>query len=103
MQVRKTDTVARLGGDEFVMLFEGLGNDPGIARQAALVLAETCRAAVATPYKLDLPGMPDWQISISIGVALFLGEERPVSLILEEADRGLYAAKRAGRNTIRFC
>ena len=100
-QVRKSDTVARFGGDEFVILFEHLGNNASAAKIAALALGRACRHAISAPYKLDVPGLPDWQITVSIGISLFHGESQAADAVLDAADKALYAAKRAGRNAVR--
>ena len=92
-QQRLSDTgfVARMGGEEFLVVLPGVG-----AAEAAARL-ETLRQAVAghrwRPVTGNLP------VTVSIGAVTTLGHDMPATL-LAEADRGLYAAKNAGRNRV---
>jgi diguanylate cyclase (GGDEF)-like protein len=85
---RKLDFLFRAGGEEFLLLLSG-------TRFAdAFAVAEELRALV-----IDAELVPEWQLSISVGVAeLALGDT--VDGWLEEADAALYRAKRAGRNRV---
>jgi diguanylate cyclase (GGDEF)-like protein len=92
---RGNDLVARYGGEEFAVLLSD-----GDARLACIV-AERLRAAVA---KMALPheGAGDGAIvTISLGLATTC-PENPTNIrtLIEDADRNLYAAKRAGRNRV---
>lgn len=86
---RAGDSVARYGGEEFAVIVSGS------ALSGVLALAERLREAVEA-----LP-LPEGSISISVGV----GYLHPPALasadqLLADADAGLYAAKRAGRNQV---
>ncbi len=98
-QVRANDTVARLGGDEFVVLLDDLPPDPAAAAHDAALVAEKIRAAIAAPYALR--GHVHHS-SPSIGVCLFDGARPVADELLRRADAAMYAAKRAGRNAVRF-
>jgi diguanylate cyclase (GGDEF)-like protein len=93
--VRSSDLAVRYGGEEFVCLLANT-NETG-----AKVLAERIRAAVAsTP--LQLANGTQVSVTVSLGCATFSsrhGFENAFEL-LREADRCLYAAKRAGRNQV---
>lgn len=92
---RPGDLVARYGGEEVVVLL------PETDDAGAVVVAEAIRAAVLA---LDIPheGNPVGRVSISAGVAARLPGDSAAdgAGLLQRADRGLYAAKAAGRNTI---
>jgi len=86
---RGGDSVARYGGEEFAVIV------PGSPLSGVLALAERLREAVEA-----LP-LPEGPVSISVGV----GYLHPPALasadqLLADADAGLYAAKRAGRNQV---
>lgn len=85
----------RYAGDEFALVL------PGMARDAALELADTLRAAVA---KDDYEGanLPDGlRPSLSIGIACF-PEDAPAGGddLTETADKALYHSKRTGKNKV---
>ena len=84
--IRGGDELARWGGDEFVVI------QPATDRAGAARAAERLRAAIA-----DAP-IGDTAITISVGWAHWAGDT-PDDL-LARADRALYKAKDAGRNTI---
>ncbi len=92
---RPGDVVARWGGEEFLVLCRGL--DP----EGAAIVAERLRAAVSTAQPLPEAGAP---VTVSIGFAglpFRPGGEGPLAArdALAAADRALYAAKHAGRDT----
>lgn len=101
---RATDLVARWGGEEFVVLLPQTDTDN------ATQLAERLRQAVAA-LAIPCPASPTGKVSVSIGVAGFClphlehphdycaGHTSPTVLV-ETADRMLYAAKAAGRNRV---
>jgi diguanylate cyclase len=85
---RTLDQVFRSGGEEFVLLLSGT------TFADAFTVAEELRALVR-----DAALIPEWDLSISIGVAE-LALEQSADAWLEEADAALYRAKRAGRNRV---
>ncbi len=88
--LRPSDSLIRWGGEEFVILARQCGLDAGVA------LAEKVRALVASdPFDAAGP------VTVSIGVAEFLPDD-DLDAWLGRADAGLYAAKAAGRNTVRI-
>lgn len=92
--VREVDTVARIGGDEFVVVLSSIGGAADAER-----LAEKLVAGIGEPMRVL--GMPI-ECSASIGVALFGGGELTAAELLRRADRAMYVAKEAGRNTYRM-
>jgi len=93
--IREEDTIARFGGDEFVAIL------PGADCWDAEPVAERCRRAVeAAALSLEGGSGP---ITVSVGVAQHVGSLSPApEEIIARADRALYRAKAAGRNTIRI-
>ena len=85
---RQLDLIFRAGGEEFVLLL------PGTRFNDAFAVAEELRALV-----LDAGLLPDWELSISVGVAE-LAIEQSARAWIDEADNALYRAKRAGRNRV---
>jgi diguanylate cyclase (GGDEF)-like protein len=78
----------RYGGEEFAMLVQGADEAMGTA------LAERLRAAVAIG---DYQGPP---VTVSIGVAEWRHGHGSLEAAIGQADKALYAAKRAGRNRV---
>jgi len=106
--VREMDTVARFGGDEFVVLLSDLKADKAESAAQASLIAEKIRISLSEPYRLTIKhdGETDTtvehQCTASIGVALFINHEASQDDILKWADKAMYQAKEAGRNSIRF-
>ncbi|MDR0465522.1 MAG: diguanylate cyclase [Treponema sp.] len=91
---RPADFVARWGGEEFVVLL------PNTPLQGARDIAENIRASVeSTPIQSD--NGPVINITISIGVnSIIPSRMDSIDAFLSGADKGLYAAKEAGRNKV---
>ena len=97
---RKNDLLFRYGGEEFVVLL------PDAPLEDGFLVADKLRLAVRA---LELPHEqgPCGIITISAGVASLTGEEAhclsdPASELIRLADRALYEAKGAGRDTVRI-
>jgi diguanylate cyclase (GGDEF)-like protein len=84
--IRAVDHAARLGGDEFCVLASEQG------MKSAGVLAERLAAAVTS--EVASPGEPP--VSISVGVAACPEHGEEADVLIETADRAMYAAKAAG-------
>ena len=106
--VRSIDTVSRFGGDEFVVLLSDFGLDKAESASQAKIVAEKIRVKLAEPYRFPLKtkGKPDTTIehrcTASIGVVTYGGHEASEEDILTWADKAMYQAKDAGRNTVKF-
>ncbi len=98
---RADGTVSRLGGDEYLVMLDRLGTSERAAAARAESVAESIRIALARPYRLGR-GEHEYHSTVSIGLTLFRGAERPPDVLLTEVDVALYQAKDAGRNAIRF-
>lgn len=86
--IRASDAAARMGGDEFSILL--VDADQASAQETAQRLV----VELAKPYEGIATG-----VSASIGIAVYPTAGRNLGELLEQADRALYAAKHAGRNT----
>jgi diguanylate cyclase (GGDEF)-like protein len=91
-QLRAGDILGRIGGEEFLILL------PDTAIDGAIALGEKLRAAVEN-LRLELAGEPQ-AITISVGVAARTPDDRQPGMLIDRADRALYAAKRDGRNRV---
>lgn len=92
--VRQSDTVARLAGDEFIIVLEGLK----VAAEAEQVAAKILEL-VSAPWTLDGVAMV---ITTSIGVVHADSSAHTGTDLIAIADKALYEAKAAGRNTFRL-
>jgi len=89
--VREDDVPARFGGEEFAVLLR----NPHI--DEAVEVGERIRVAVSS---LDLSRYGVQSASVSVGVAVASIPHQPIVEIIEQADRALYDAKRAGRDRV---
>jgi diguanylate cyclase (GGDEF)-like protein len=103
-EVREGDVVGRFGGEEFVVLLRDLELTSAGRRQLESV-AERIRARVeqlaVTVHTPDGP-LTIQGLSTSVGGVFHLGRTSTLQQVLGAADAALYAAKRDGRNTVRF-
>ena len=92
-RIRESDTLARLGGDEFAVILSRC------SREEAQLAAE----GIACELREHRTNGVEEPITASIGIAMF-GEDPRTSLatIVSEADTAMYAAKDAGRDSVRL-
>ena len=84
---RETDLVARIGGEEFAIVL------PETLETGARALAERIREQVAQTCLHRC-------VTVSIGVATLSSATATAAALLEQSDKALYSAKRAGRNRV---
>jgi diguanylate cyclase (GGDEF)-like protein len=85
---RQTDLVARVGGEEFAVVL------PETDLAGARAIAERARAEV------ERSPLYERRVTVSIGIAELRAETTDCSMLVQEADKGLYRAKRAGRDRV---
>ncbi|MDT8309808.1 MAG: EAL domain-containing protein [Methylophaga sp.] len=86
--LRDVDTVARLGGDEFTIILTGLEQ-----RQDAVTIAQKLIEIVEQPLCIKDQTI---RISTSIGLTFYPDDGENAGLLMQNADRAMYAAKDAG-------
>lgn len=91
-RLRETDIFARQGGDEFVVLL------PETSEAGALDVAQRiCKSIANTPFGV---GNDAVKVSASIGIASFPENGHTLDALMENADRAMFKAKKAGRNQV---
>ncbi|MBD5606286.1 MAG: diguanylate cyclase [Candidatus Eremiobacteraeota bacterium] len=91
---RLHDVPARLGGDEFILL-QREANDENDTE----ALGERLVDALCEPYVLD---GKTFELSASVGVAVFPDDGRDARELVRNADLALYRAKANGKNRLEF-
>ncbi len=84
--LRHDDIVARLGGDEFAVIIPGNEQSASAVSKRVCVEVERCMA------------LRGWNVTVSIGAAMFAAPPNSVDEALAAADALVYEAKRAGKN-----
>ncbi len=93
-ELGSSDTIARLGGDEFVILLE----ESQGGHQCSLI----AQKLIAVAQQAVQVGDHQVFTSASIGATFYPDDALDVESLLQRADQAMYAAKNAGRNTLRF-
>jgi len=84
--IRNSDTVARIGGDEFVLLLENISNKNDVS-----VMTETIAKALSKEFIIN---DEKFEISCSIGVAIYPDDGTTTDTLLTTADVAMYKAKK---------
>jgi len=90
--------LCRYAGDNFTVLVEGLVADAALDAQLRDI-ADCSLRALAEPYQF---GEHVLNMSASIGIAAFPRDGETVEQLIVGADAAMYAAKKNGRNNVRF-
>jgi diguanylate cyclase (GGDEF)-like protein/PAS domain S-box-containing protein len=91
--LRKSDTVARMGGDEFLFLAADFTRDDNVK-----IVARKLLERFGEPFSIRGHRI---RITASIGVSVYPDDGTNAEVLIQYADRAMYAAKRAGRTTYR--
>lgn len=86
--------LARLGGDEFALLVPS-----EMSQTQAQAMADKLQAAISVPCDIDAQSI---EIFASMGIARAPADANNATDLLKASDLALYAAKAAGRHTLRF-
>lgn len=86
--LRLSDTVARMGGDEFALILPTVGTEGGI------LTARKILEAVDLPFLLEGVSL---SAGASIGIAIYPDHGTDAGILMDRADRAMYAAKENGR------
>jgi diguanylate cyclase (GGDEF)-like protein/PAS domain S-box-containing protein len=89
--LRQTDVVGRIGGDEFAVVITGL-EDSGELYSVAQKMIERVRRIK------QIDAIP-LNSTVSIGMSVFPDHSETIETLVACADKALYFAKKAGRNT----
>jgi diguanylate cyclase (GGDEF)-like protein/PAS domain S-box-containing protein len=92
--LRSSDLIARLGGDEFLVVLEDIQDLTPVDTVSRKLLSEIMRP-------LSLAGA-ELQVTASIGISVLPDDAVDASALMKHADTAMYAAKQAGKNTLRF-
>jgi diguanylate cyclase (GGDEF)-like protein len=91
--IRQHDIPIRYGGEEFIILL------PDSSADMATVAAERLRKAVETHEFYDPEKKIKANVTISIGAAEW-DRKGDLKVLIDQADKALYAAKEGGRNRV---
>ncbi len=90
--LRETDTAARLGGDEFIVLLASIQNE----QDASMIAAKILRA-LTEPIAINKTMTAT--IGACIGLAIYPKDGDTQDALISNADRAMYIAKQAGKNS----
>ncbi|ADU31903.1 diguanylate cyclase [Evansella cellulosilytica] len=93
-ELQKDDMIARIGGDEFNILLSQMNS-----KQHVSDVAQRLLKVINEPWPLS---GGEWEITASIGIALYPEDGDTMETLLKHADIALYDAKNNGRNQYKW-
>ncbi len=91
---QNNEMVSRIGGDEFAIISNHVKEQTDGAKLAEQIIKRCEHKRLVEQHEI--------QIGISIGISLFPQHANSVDALIRKADKALYHAKSAGRNTYCF-
>lgn len=88
------DIICRQGGDEFIIVLTELKD-----HDAAMQISQKILQQLNEPFDIDGTQITT---SLSIGISIYPEDDISFDGLLSKADTAMYAAKKQGRNTLRF-
>lgn len=92
--VRDVDTVARLGGDEFTIILSDLASKSDAVNVASKLITEIEKTITIKGQTL--------RVTTSIGVTFYPDDALETGMLIQNADRAMYAAKEMGGCAFKF-
>ncbi len=92
--VREVDTVARLGGDEFTIILSDFDNKSDAVNIARKLITEIEKPITIKEQTL--------RVTTSIGVTFYPDDALETGMLIQNADRSMYAAKDMGGSAFKF-
>lgn len=92
--VRESDTVARLSGDEFVLLIEKFNTRANLSIVANKIVSSLSEHIDIQTKKL--------YVTCSVGISVYPYDADEPRILLKQADRAMYEAKKMGKNNFKF-
>ncbi|MBV6392716.1 MAG: hypothetical protein KPEEDBHJ_01941 [Anaerolineales bacterium] len=96
--LRADDILGRMGGEEFAVAL------PDTRLETARTIAERLRRAVEhtdLSNFIQMEGVAVPSVTVSVGVTEFEATVKSLDVLLDRADKAMYAAKNGGRNQVR--
>ncbi|MGS0725809.1 GGDEF domain-containing protein, partial [Shewanella sp. 0m-11] len=92
--LRERDLIGRIGGEEFLIVL------PETSQEEAMQISDRLREGIAAQaYTFDDVTI---ELTVSIGVTALTGQQRCLTELVNQADKGLYKAKFSGKNAVYF-
>lgn len=92
--VREVDTVARLGGDEFTIILSAVES-----KSHAVAIAQKLIHEIEQPLTIKEQTL---RVTTSIGVTFYPDDAEEAGMLIQNADRSMYAAKDMGGSAFKF-
>jgi diguanylate cyclase (GGDEF)-like protein len=95
--IRAQDLACRWGGDEFVLALQAI-----TSKDLVSLLANRLLAAISQPLQLESKESLQLLVGASAGVAIMEDVSLSSMDLVERADKAMYLAKKAGKNSVEF-